>query len=105
MAETPQDYWGGVWGQQQPWGGFNAQNVFENWDLNPLSQQTGLDRDALATQRDAFLQPLAQQYRSQAQPGTADAKETGGADRMISSGVGRLRCETIRILFSRVFMP
>jgi hypothetical protein len=76
MAETPQDYWGGVWGQgqqQQPWGGFNADNVFSSWDLNPLSQQTGIGRDDLANQRDAYLQPLMQQYRTGAGQGGADA--------------------------------
>ena len=43
---------------------FNANNVFSSWDLNPLSQQTGIARDDLAQQRDAYLQPLYQQYRS-----------------------------------------
>lgn len=69
MADTPQDFWGGVWGQQPktPWGGFNAQNIGQygyGVDLNPLSQQTGIARDDLAQQRDAFLQPLEQQYRT-----------------------------------------
>lgn len=44
---------------------FNANNVFSTgWDLNPVSQQTGIARDDLAQQRDAYLQPLYQQYRS-----------------------------------------
>jgi hypothetical protein len=66
MAQTPQDFWGGVWGQQpqqQQWGGWNANNVFSSWDLNPLSQQTGVARDDLANQRDAFLQPIEANYR------------------------------------------
>lgn len=50
-------------------GGFNANNVFDNWDLNPLANQIGGGadgvRDTLATQRDAYLQPLMQQYRQQ----------------------------------------
>ncbi len=71
MADTPQDYWGGVWGgqqQQPPWGGFNKQNIWDygyGTDLNPLSQQTGVSRDDLANQRDAFLQPLEADYRNQ----------------------------------------
>ena len=45
------------------WGGWNSGNVFDSWDLNPLSQQTGVARDQLATERDAFLQPLFSQFR------------------------------------------
>jgi len=45
-------------------GGFNTGNVFNSWDLNPLSQQTGVSRDELSLQRDAFLRPLYSQYRS-----------------------------------------
>lgn len=50
------------------WGGFTADNVFDSWDLNPLAQQVGGGadgvRDRLATERDAFLQPRMQQYRT-----------------------------------------
>jgi hypothetical protein len=52
---------------QAPWGGFTTENIWDynyGQDLNPLSQQTGVERDDLATQRDAFLQPWEQRYRS-----------------------------------------
>lgn len=45
------------------WGGWNADNVFDSWDLNPLSQQTGVARDDLSQQRQAFLDPYMSQYR------------------------------------------
>jgi hypothetical protein len=49
---------------------WNANNVFQNWDLNPLAMQVGgaADgvRDTLSTSRDAYLQPLMNQYRDQA---------------------------------------
>jgi hypothetical protein len=55
---------------------WNANNVFNSWDLNPLAQQIGAGadgvRDTLSTSRDAFLQPLYQQYRSQV--GVGDGK-------------------------------
>lgn len=48
---------------------WNADNVFDSWDLNPLAQQVGAGadgvRDTLAQKRDEYLQPLMQQYRSQ----------------------------------------
>lgn len=47
----------------QQWGGFDASNVFQNWDLNPLAEQTGMERDTLANERDAFIQPWEQQYK------------------------------------------
>ena len=83
--QTPEDYWGGFWGQQQPktpWGGFNAQNIGQygyGVDLNPLSQQTGIARDDLAQQRDAFLQPLEQQYRSATGGGDATSANLTGS--------------------------
>jgi hypothetical protein len=56
---------------------WNANNVFDNWDLNPLAMQIGgaADgvRDTLATNRDAFLQPLMQQYRSEVGVGSGNA--------------------------------
>lgn len=49
------------------WGGWNANNVFNSWDLNPLAQQYGGGadgvRDTLSAERDQFLQPLMSQYR------------------------------------------
>jgi hypothetical protein len=76
------DYWGGV-GQslsqptsgQQPWGGFTLANIGQygyGTDLNPLSQQTGIPRDTLADQRDAFIRPIESSYRT-AMGGHADA--------------------------------
>jgi hypothetical protein len=52
-----------------PFGGFNGGNVFDSWDLNPLSQQSGVARDDLANQRDAFLSPYMSQYRQGAASG------------------------------------
>jgi hypothetical protein len=50
---------------EQAWGGFDTQNVFGYLgDLNPLSQQTGIARDDLATQRDQLLQPIESSYRT-----------------------------------------
>lgn len=54
------------------WGGWNANNVFDSWDLVPLSQQTGVERDELATQRDLFLNPLLADYRRKRGPGNVD---------------------------------
>lgn len=46
------------------WGGFTNDNVFQSWDLNPLSQQTGVSRDDLSAERDAYLQPIESSYRT-----------------------------------------
>jgi hypothetical protein len=58
---------------------FSADNVFNSWDLNPLAQQIGGGadgvRDTLASKRDAYLQPLMQQYRAAAGPGDGHAAE------------------------------
>jgi hypothetical protein len=56
----------------QTFGGFNAGNVFDSWDLNPLSQQTGTARDTLAQQRDSFLKPLFDQFRGQTKADLGD---------------------------------
>lgn len=49
---------------------WNADNAFDNWDLNPLAQKVGAGadgvRDTLAAGRDAYLQPQMQQYRNAA---------------------------------------
>lgn len=50
--------------QPQPFT-FDANSAFTP-DLNPLAAQTGIERDALASQRDSYLQPLYQRYRQQA---------------------------------------
>lgn len=46
---------------------WTADNVFDNWDLNPLAQQIGAGadgvRDTLSSGRDAFLQPKYSAYR------------------------------------------
>lgn len=46
---------------------WSADNVFDNWDLNPLAQQVGGGadgvRDSLSASRDAFLQPKYSAYR------------------------------------------
>jgi len=62
----------------QPWGGFTMANIGQygyGTDLNPLSQQTGIPRDTLADQRDAFIRPIESSYRTQmeGQGGRADA--------------------------------
>lgn len=60
---------------EQPWAGFTLGNIGQygyGTDLNPLSQQTGIPRDTLAQQRDAFIQPIESSYR-QATGGQADA--------------------------------
>jgi hypothetical protein len=67
------DYTTGEDEQQQPkknaasgyqW---NADNAFNSWDLNPLANQIGGGadgvRDTLSDSRNAYLQPLMQQYR------------------------------------------
>lgn len=68
--------------QQQPqsWGGFNAGNVFSSWDLNPLSQQTGMSRDQLSLQRDQFLQPYYNQYRGAVKADQGDQELFGSSD-------------------------
>ncbi len=58
----------------QPWGGWNSTNVFDSWDLNPLSQQTGVARDDLSQQRDAFLQPIESSYRQAGGIGDANGQ-------------------------------
>jgi hypothetical protein len=63
---------------------FNAGNVFNSWDLNPLAQQIGAGadgvRDSLASARDAFLDPYKAQYRQAAlQSGTFKADATDQA--------------------------
>jgi len=71
--QTPADFYKDLWNtvspstpQQSPWGGWNANNVFDyGEDLNPLSAQTGVSRDDLAGQRNAFLNPLEAQFREQ----------------------------------------
>ena len=45
-------------------GGWTGGNIFDSWDLSPLSAKTGVARDTLADQRDAFLGPLQQQFRT-----------------------------------------
>lgn len=64
-AEAPQATAPAAPQQQTPqWGGFNSENVWDNLgDLNPTATQYGMQRDDLATQRDAFLQPWEQKYR------------------------------------------
>ncbi len=59
----------------QPWEGFTLGNIGQygyGTDLNPLSQQTGIPRDTLADQRDAFIRPIESSYRA-ATGGQADA--------------------------------
>lgn len=68
--------------QTQPWGGFNNDNIWNygyGQDLNPLSQQTGVSRDDLAAQRDAFLQPLEQKYRDATGGGDATSQNLTGS--------------------------
>lgn len=56
---------------------WDANNVFNDWDLNPLAMQVGGGadgvRDTLATKRDAFLQPLMSDYRQRAGVGQGGA--------------------------------
>ena len=52
------------------WTGWNTDNVFDWqgqgsegwWDLKPLAGQIGVERDQLANERDAFLNPYKDQY-------------------------------------------
>lgn len=57
------------------WGGWTADNVFDTWDLNPLASQYGMQRDDLANQRDAFLNPYASEYRKRVGVGSGGADE------------------------------
>lgn len=48
-------------------GGFNTTNIWDHGydtDLKPLAAQYGIERDDLANQRDAFIQPYEQQYHA-----------------------------------------
>jgi hypothetical protein len=52
---------------------WDTENLFDvGWDLNPLAMQIGAGadgvRDSLSAARDAFMQPLASQYRFQVYP-------------------------------------
>lgn len=62
---------------------FDASNVFDNWDLNPLAQQVGAGadgvRDTLSAKRDAFLQPYMQDYRNAATKAGASADSSDQA--------------------------
>jgi hypothetical protein len=91
--QSAADYWGGIGNSlsqppqgtqpaQGSWSGFNQNNIWDygyNVDLNPLAQQTGMDRDALANQRDTFLQPYMQSYSQQMASRGAPAG-AGGAE-------------------------
>lgn len=102
MANESEDFWGGVWGQPKPpegsqdfWGGvwgqepkpaqpfsFDKNNIWDygyDVDLNPLAAKTGIERDVLANQRDAFIQPLEGQYRS-AMEGQGQKVDATGRD-------------------------
>jgi hypothetical protein len=60
---------------------WNADNVFKDWDLNPLAMEVGAGadgvRDTLATKRDAFLQPYAADYRQKVGAGNSNDDDYG----------------------------